>query len=83
MSEDVKVTKISVQIGSKKIDLSVEDAKKLKDVLEDIFGKNTDVTIIEKEVYRDWQLPYITWNPIYCTGDKINYSYKDDTLCCT
>lgn len=77
MSKDVKVTSINVQIGQRKIELTVEEAKKLKGILEDIFGKATEVKLIEREIIKDrtWPYPYIHWTsqPLYDTGKAPKY----------
>jgi hypothetical protein len=64
MSEEVKVTKITMEVGGKTITLSVDDAKKVRDALNEIFGTPTDIKVLEKEIIRDHYPPYypcITW----------------------
>lgn len=70
----VEVKKVSIKIGKKEIELSLEEAKELKQVLNDTFGKERVVTvpsspiIIERPVRRPWPYypqPYIYWSIKY------------------
>lgn len=85
MSE-VKISTITLQIGEKSITLSIEDAKKCRDALNDIFGKpEMQIKVIEREIIRDNLFrPYITWED---TSDKfrspdIIYCASDNALQC-
>jgi len=74
----IKVSSIEIEVNGVKISLSQEDAKKLKDVLNDLF-KTEYITIPNydkdfKPFDNPWNKPYIT----YC-GDTKNtamLSYK-------
>ena len=57
MNKQVKVTKLCIEIGSKKIELTVKQAKEMKDVLNDMLGES-------EVVFRDrWVHPHYpnTW----------------------
>ena len=58
MSKQVKISKLCLEIGGKKIELTMKQAKELKDVLNDTFGGEDTI------VYRDrWHQPYQYWQP--------------------
>lgn len=68
MNNEVKVTKLEIQIGSKTIELSVEDARKLQDALNDIFKQAANnITVIDYQKYTQ-PYPHITW----CSDQKTN-----------
>ena len=75
MSKEVKISSINVEIGEQNIKLTIEDAKKLKEVLDDIFGKTTEIKFIETEKIVEkypYYQPYITWS-----SDRIGkYDYE-------
>lgn len=64
MSENIKISTINIEVGKKKLELSVEEAKQLKSVLEQIFGKSTEVKIVEREIIKDtlFPRPYIWYS---------------------
>jgi len=60
-----KVTKIVLEVGNKEIELTVKEAKELKCVLSDLFGKEVQFvpsapTIIERNRYP--YRPYEVWS---------------------
>ena len=58
MSKQVKISKLCLEIGGKKIELTMKQAKELKDVLNDTFGGEDTI------IYRDrWHQPYQYWQP--------------------
>ena len=58
MSKQVKISKLCLEIGGKKIELTMKQAKELKDVLVDTFGGEDTI------IYRDrWRYP--NTYPIY------------------
>jgi hypothetical protein len=75
-----EVKKIVLNIDGKEISLTMEQAKKLKDILSELFGKE-----IIKEVIREINYPpvYIypqpaTTNPIFCGMGT--YSSNDNSI---
>jgi len=58
------LTKLTLQIGKKEIELSEKEARELKTVLEDLFGKSVE-QIIKHEYVPSWR-PY--WTPYYYDG---------------
>jgi hypothetical protein len=68
MSKEVRITTVSLEIGKKKIDLTVEEAKQLLDILSETFGAKPNTIIKEVEIYRDWYRPYIIYSQPYTNG---------------
>ena len=82
---EVKIEKMTLNIDGEKISLTIEQAKKLKKVLEELFGKEI-IKEVTREVdhhhYHDyyWNKPYVTWNDnsgkftdpniVYCSLSK-------------
>lgn len=66
---------LTLRIGKKEIELTVDEAKELKETLNDLFGKEIvkEIIINERRVW-DWGYP----RPIYTdhTGDKFNAPYE-------
>ena len=57
MSKQVKIAKLCLEIGGKKIELTMKQARELKDVLNDSLGHET-----VKHVHHDyWRYPYTTF----------------------
>lgn len=85
MSNEVKISSIVLQFGDREITIPIDQAKKIRDALNEIFGApETSIKIVEREVIRDrsWDKPYITWedkpnfpdlnhpNIIYCANQN-------------
>lgn len=86
---EVQISEIQVKVGSTNIKLSVDDARKLQSLLNELFGKSVEIKVIEKEVYPIYR-PYITWetdNKIQWDTSKIfcDTSVKDSPvlMCCS
>lgn len=81
-NEDVKIEKVVLNVEGEKINLSVEQAKKLKGILDELFGKEIIKEVVEKHHYRDWYYrPYQIWcdtsavpynNKFYCSNNTLN-----------
>ena len=84
MADEVEVKNIVFKIGSNEIKLSLNEAKKLKELLNANFGGSPELpymppTIIDRQVpiypqpyrWREWE---ITWQ-----GDSYNYQVADRT----
>jgi hypothetical protein len=91
MEKKTEITKIVLQLGGKEVSLTVEQCKKLKEVLNEMFGKE-----IVKEIYKDnywnWHyrpLGYAGGNSLFgssLANFKTNatgatYRASDKTLC--
>ena len=66
--EEVKIEKLTLNIDGEKVTLSIEQAKKLKKVLEELFGKEIIKEVVKeiehhyhRDYYWDWNKPYVTW----------------------
>lgn len=81
-NEDVKIEKVVLNVEGEKINLSVEQAKKLKGILDELFGKEIIKEVVEKHHYHDWyyrphQILYGTSsvpdnNKFYCSNNTLN-----------
>lgn len=72
------IEELKLNLGSKKVSLTVDEAKKLKKALNDLFGKEV-VRKVVKDPY--WPYPYWYWYTGYCDyGDKsIGITYADSS----
>ena len=73
-TNQVRIKKVCLEIGSKKIELTLKQAQELKDVLNETFGEE-----VTEYVYRDrWnypqQYPWWTYTPTCLTSDTITGS---------
>ena len=88
-----KVTGINIEIGKKKIELSMEDARKLYEVFKEMFDKQI---IIEKTEHHHHGYPYpYRWNWIYPTTQwdnitvygtnkpQLTYDCKNEIINCS
>jgi len=78
--KEVKLDKIVLNIDGTKIPLSVEQAKKLKEVLSDLFGKE-----VVREIHHDWWYRPYYWNAgtvtnLTSAGGTTNYGAVN---CCS
>ena len=70
MSEQIKVERIEIKIGKKVLNLTPEEMKELRDVLDKTLPKGKTVyipgqpIIIEKPAY-PWHRPYPHWEPTW------------------
>ena len=56
--EKVEIKNIEFKVGKKQLNLTVEEAKKLKSILDELFGKEIIKEI--KEIYHPY-FPYYRW----------------------
>lgn len=87
--KEVKISKIEIKLGDRKLEFTVEEAKQLKELLESIFGATT--TII-KEKGDPIYIPYIFWpyheDPYVYPKSPWTITYgpfegSTQTLCCS
>ena len=79
MSKKVKVTKVEIEIGDSKQMLTLDQAKELRDVLNDAFPEKYGQPITYPIVIHEWPRPYYHWTPTWiqptyttCTGDTLS-----------
>ena len=78
MSKDVEIKKMVIKMGKKDVDLSIDEAKKLHEALDTLFGK--------KEVY---SYPYWDWrwdrDVVYCNNSTSTLEFTADcnTVTCS
>jgi len=65
---EVKIDKMTLNIDGEKVSLTIEQAKKLKKVLDELFGKEVIKEVVKeiehhyhKDYYWDLAKPYVTW----------------------
>jgi hypothetical protein len=81
MDKQIEISSIKITIGKKEIELSPEDAKKLHQALNDMFGKKEIIT--QHEYYRYWPYwqepikPYY-WGQVLCSQTS---NAKDMSSC--
>lgn len=68
MDKEIKVESLKISIGKKEIELNIEDAKKLKKALEDIFGKDVVHEYHDCWYYRPYRPYQPYWGTIWCGG---------------
>jgi len=72
--KDVKVSKIEIEIGDKKIPLSLEEAKELSQILTELFGKSITPIPYPQIVYireRLYPWTYTHWeSPVYGSSNQ-------------
>lgn len=88
--ETVEVRSLCVKLGKKEVTLSIEEAKKLKKALDELFGKTEEHHHYHtKEVVRDYSplrdyVPYRpywyndwTYRPVYCGTTSGNITLEN------
>lgn len=58
MEKEIKLDTVNLIVGNKTIELTIEEAKKLKKVLEELFGKEIIKEVIHEHHYDWWYRPY-------------------------
>ncbi len=71
MSKKVRVTKVEIEIGDSKQLLTLDQAKELRDVLNDAFPEDRPITY--PTVIHEWPRPYHYWTPTYTSP---TYSHR-------
>lgn len=68
-----QITSIKIKLGKKEAELTIEEAKKLKSALEDVFGVKKDTEVIHHyDWWHPWKIytyqePYKQdWGTVYC-----------------
>ena len=68
MSKEVGVKSLTIKIGAREISLDVAEAKKLKEALEDLFGKE----VIREVRVEKWHDPIWRYTgPVWMSADTI------------
>ena len=91
MENKTEIKKIVLQLGKKEVELTVEECKKLKEVLSEMFGKDVVKEIHHHDYYKwYWQHPVTYYtnqtsplaNQIYCSNTA-SISMDGSTLKCS
>ena len=76
METNVEIKELTLQLGKKEVVLTVDEARKLKKALEDIFGRDIIREVKEEHHYHDHR-PYWGWyyeqkplQPYYLCSDN-------------
>jgi hypothetical protein len=81
MEQKAEIKRIVLDLGDKEVTLSVEQAKKLKNLLSEMFGKE----VIEKHIHHDnwyWK-PWYPQQPYYYGSSWGNATLKDNSVYCS
>lgn len=65
---EVKIEKMVLNIEGEKVSLSMEQAKKLKKILDELFGKEVIKEVVEKHHYHDWYYRPYKFNEYWGTS---------------
>ena len=71
--KEVKIEKMVLNIEGEKVSLSMDQAKKLKKILDELFGKDVIREVVKEHHYRDWYYQPYKWNypyVTYCNADN-------------
>lgn len=85
MEDKIEIKSVEIQLGKEKVKITIEQAKKLKDLLDDMFGKEI---VREKHHYHNsypwrWHWDCSNVSPLY-VGDNsgtITYGASTQSLC--
>ncbi len=83
----LSIEKIVFNVRGKKLELTSEEAKELKQILSDLFGETKVIHEYLTQPYRPCPWPYTLWGGTYCasaTGQSAAYqgaTNNADTLC--
>ena len=80
-NKKVEILKIVIKVGEKEATLSLDEAKQLRDVLDNLLGNKNSIT------YIPYSIPYINPNPYYpywnittcSSGNAVTYNITNDT----
>jgi len=78
MSDKAEIKKIVIDLGGKDISLTIEQSKKLHEVLHEMFGKK-EVTISSYPIYVERSIPYWSqrrFGEILCSSKASEDPYK-------
>jgi hypothetical protein len=65
-TDKIAITEIVLQMGPTKVSMSLEDAEKVFQVLEKLFGRKTEYVPYYSRPYQWWYEPY--WGTLKCSG---------------
>lgn len=93
--KEVKIEKMVLNIEGEKVSLSMDQAKKLNKILDELFGKEVVREVIKENHYHDyWYRPFNTYvnsspkwtdNVVFCADNKASVlsDYKSGDLMVT
>lgn len=85
MSDKVEIKKITLKLGKREVTLSIEEAKNLKEALEELFGKSI-VSEEHHHHHHDHSYPYYPYRWWWCQGTNLDnhqvYCIDNNTLTC-
>ena len=75
------IEKIVLEIGGKKIELTLEEAKSLMNILADAFGDKTKIMEIERDRWYPYRYPY--WTITWCGTDAVTSQTDGGVMQCS
>lgn len=73
--KEVKIEKMVLNIDGEKVSLSMEQAKKLKNVLDELFGREVIKEVIRNHHYYDWVYRPYYWGQVTTPDWRDNITY--------
>ena len=82
MSKEEKIDRVILKIGEKEIELTVEEARKLKTVLDDMLGDQQIVREWDDRWF--WHYDHWKWNPVLIPANPLypKQPYKPAEIWC-
>lgn len=82
MNKKIEIKKVVIQIGDKEAELTIEQARELKDALNELLGKKETVYLPSSPVIieRPYPRPYwaTTWGNTSGISGSVTYSLRND-----
>jgi len=82
----VEITSLKLKLGKTEATLTVDEARKLKKVLEDIFGKETVMVYPSYPIVIERERPYWTYpysQPWHGDNGTLQYDNSTKQVCCS
>ena len=76
-NDKTEIKKIVLNLQGKEVSLTVEQAKKLKDLLSEMFGRD----VVKEVHYHDSTMRW--WQPPYPNWSSVEYTVSNNTLSCS
>ena len=81
MSKEMEIKKIVLKLNDKEVSLTIDEAKKLKELLSELFGKDIIKEVVKEEHhYHDHYRPYWYYNEPYWSSNTVLWSSNTSSL---
>jgi len=85
-NKDVAIKEVTIQLGKKELSMSIQDAKKLREVLNELFGTVVvEKRVVEEHHHHDYWPYYWHYNttPQWTLGSGNNYQLVNGGVFCS